>query len=110
MRTKFDTLSSTTSTAASFGIDGFGNGWVSEGLVQLGICSPCKESLDLLRERIDVNGFLDVAVAACLQGALAVAAHDVGGDGHDGQLGKLRHGLDARGQGVSVDLGHVDVH
>src|SRR5512140_118850 len=109
--TKFETLSSTTSTAASLGIDDFGIGCESDLLQVLGIYIPYhQEPLDLLREVVDVDRLLDVAIAARLQRALAVAAHDVGGDGHDGQCGKLRHGFDLGGQGVAVHVRHVDVH
>src|SRR5512141_3159024 len=109
--TKSETLSSTTRTAASFGIEDLGVSCESEGEVKLGIRVPCnQEALDLAGENIDVDGLLDVTITPGLQRSFAITAHDVGGDRHDPQPCELQHGADPRRQGIAVHFRHVDVH
>src|SRR5512135_1739293 len=107
--TKFATLSSTTRTAASLGIDNWCSGWVSGEGDGLAIRPAYQEAFDLLGERVNIDRLLNVAVAACLQRPFPVAAHDIGGDGHDRESGKAGVGSDRRGQSVAVDIGHVYV-
>jgi hypothetical protein len=64
-------------------MEGFEKGRVSEAENGLAIGRPREEALDLLRKVVDVDWLLDVTITAGLQGAFAVSAHYVGGDGHD---------------------------
>src|SRR5690349_15117532 len=84
---KVETLSSTTSTAASLGIVGLRMGWVSDAAgFGSDICTPCQKSLYLLREDVDVDGFLNISIASGLERLFAIAAHHIRGNGHDRDL------------------------
>src|SRR5689334_526400 len=106
--TKLETLSSTTSTAASFGIVGLRMGWVSDTAgFGSDICAPCQKSLDLLCQDVDVDRFLNVTVAPRFERLFTIAAHYIRGNGHDRDLCEFFHRLDLRCKGIAVHVRHV---
>lgn len=68
-----------------------------------------QESYDLAGEQIDVDRFLDVAIASCCQGSLPIAAHHVCGDGNYRDMGEFLIGFKLFGHAQTIDLGHVDI-
>src|SRR5581483_12450573 len=107
IRTKLETLSSTTRTVASFGMAGFRRGCVSE-IGKLAIGAPRQESLELLRECVNVNGLLNITVASGLQRSLAITAHHIGRHSDNWHAGKTRHGFDLGRQRIPIHIGHAD--
>src|SRR4051795_9479919 len=65
---------------------------------------------DRRQERLHVNRFRDVAVAAGFEETVLVAAHGVGGEGEDRDRSRLRVGLHFADHAQAVDAGEVDVH
>jgi hypothetical protein len=69
-----------------------------------------QESYDLAGEQINVDRFLDVAIASCCQGSLPIAAHHVCSDGNYRDMGELFIRFELFGHAQPVDLGHIDVN
>src|SRR5512147_1846724 len=102
INTKFATLSSTTSTVASFGMLGCLMGCVSITLSDM--FAPCKESLNFLDQLINIKWFLNVPVTPGFECLLTIATHHIRGQCKDGNLCKSRHVLDLCRQRIPIHV------
>src|SRR5687768_7766482 len=92
IRTKLATLSSTTSTVASFGMVGFLIGWVS--VTFSGIGSPRKKFFDFPGQLFDIQWFLNITITPGLQSLFFITAHHICGDSQNRYALKPRQGFD----------------
>jgi hypothetical protein len=66
--------------------------------------------MDLTRQGVHIYRFLNITIAACLQGALPVTFHDIGCHCYNWHAIQPGQAFDLVGQGVAIHLWKVDVH